>query len=142
MRKHQKIIKELGRFLLLLVLASAVAVTQGTSGEFIDTVVAFGNDSVWTSNEVDTAICENKNGETSQISVEVMETTSVEDGDGINPAEDTDSGDSNAIDDPNPDIMPPDPIPEELMHEEQDVYEWWEQILFRIISEDMELSPL
>ncbi len=137
MKKHSEIIKEFGLYSLLFVLVSAVAVSDDTNGEFTDTVAIFGNDSVWTSNEEDTTHYENANGDTSEISVTIVETTSSEDVDDTNTGESTDSEDSEANDNQNPDVTPSNS--DEPTYEGWSFNEWWDWVLSAVINEDMML---
>jgi len=140
-KKHSEIIKEFGLFSLLFVLVSAVAVSDNTNGEFTDTAAIFGNDSV-SSYEKDTTLYESTSGETSEISVTVVETSLSEDVDDTNTGEGTDPEDSQANDNQNSSIAPPNTNPDELTYEEWRIDEWWEWVLSTVTSEDIMLPPL
>ncbi len=142
MKRHPEIIKEFGLYLLLFVSVSAVAISEDINGEFTETIAIFGNDSVETGNNY-----ESTNGETSEISVTIVETPSSEDVDDTNTGdtntgEITDSKDSKADDNPDPGIMPPNSNPDELTYEERSIDKWWEWVLSTITSEDIMLPPL
>ncbi len=167
MKKHSKIIKGFSLFFLLFVLVSAVAVSQDTNGEFTETIAIFGNDSVSTSNEEGTTFYKSTNGETSEIGVTIVDSSSSEDVDDTNTAdtntadtntadtntadtntadtntaESTDSVDSNANGNPDPGIIPPNSNPDGLVYEEWSTDEWWEWVLSTVTSEDIMLPPL
>ncbi|HSD58236.1 MAG TPA: pentapeptide repeat-containing protein [Methanotrichaceae archaeon] len=157
MKRHSEIIKEFGLYLLLFVSVSAVAISEEINGEFTETIAIFGNDSVETGNNY-----ESTNGETSEISVTIVETPSSEDVDDTNTGdantgdtntgdtntgdtntgEITDSKDSKADDNPDPGIMPPNSNPDESTYEERSIDKWWEWVLSTITSEDIMLPPL
>jgi hypothetical protein len=151
-KKHSEIIKGFSLFFLLFVLVSAVAVSQDTNGEFTETIAVFGNDSVSTSNEEGTTFYKSTNGETSEISVTIVDSSSSEDVDDTdtadtntadtNAAESTDSVDSNANGNPDPGIIPPNSNPDGLVYEEWSTDEWWEWVLSTVTSEDIMLPPL
>jgi hypothetical protein len=156
-KKHSEIIKGFSLFFLLFVLVSAVAVSQDTNGEFTETIAVFGNDSVSTSNEEGTTFYKSTNGETSEISVTIVDSSSSEDVDDTdtadtntadtntadtNTAESTDSVDSNANGNPDPGIIPPNSNPDGLVYEEWSTDEWWEWVLSTVTSEDIMLPPL
>lgn len=139
MKRHSEIIKEFGLFSLLFVLVSAVAVSDNTNGEFTDTVAIFGNGSVWTSNEEDTTHYESSNGDTAEISVTIVETTSSEDVDDTNTGESTDSEGSEANGNQDPDVTPSNSNSDESTYERWSFDEWWEWVLSAVINEDMML---
>jgi hypothetical protein len=161
-KRLSKVIKEFGLYLLLFILVSAVAVSEGINGEFTETITIFGNDSIGTGNDY-----KGPNGETSEISITIVETSSSEDVDdtdtGDTDTSDTDTGDTdtgdantgdtntgeitdpednNANDNQDTGIMPPNSNSDELTHEEWGIDEWLEWVLSTANGEGITLPPL
>jgi hypothetical protein len=145
-KRYSEIIKEFSLFSLLFVLASAVAVSQDTSGEFTETIAIFGNDSGGTGNGGDTTFSGSTNGGPSE-SITIVETPSSEDvadtdTTDTNTAGSTNSEDNKANGNSNSGITPRNFNTDKLAYEEWNAAELLEWILSTVTSEDMMLPPL